>query len=103
METDCGDEEYLKVLQSTLPKLIDKVKPDFIFFLSGVDILFTDKLGKLGCSVAGCKSRDEFVFEQCLKHEIPVEVSMGGGYSKDIKTIIDAHANTYRMAQYMYF
>lgn len=103
MENDCGDEEYLKALQSTLPTLIHRVKPDFIFFLSGVDILSTDKLGKLGCSVEACKRRDEFVFEQCLKHEIPLEVSMGGGYSRDLKTIIEAHANTYRMAQYMYF
>jgi acetoin utilization deacetylase AcuC-like enzyme len=53
--------------------------------------------------VAGCKKRDKFVFEQCLHREIPVEVSMGGGYSKDIKTIIDAHANTYRTAQEIYF
>jgi acetoin utilization deacetylase AcuC-like enzyme len=103
LENDCGDEEYLQTLESILPKLINTVKPDFIFFLSGVDILSTDKLGKLGCSVEGCKKRDEFVFEQCLKHDIPVEVSMGGGYSKDIKTIIDAHANTYRAAQQMYF
>lgn len=103
MENHCGDEDYLRALKSTLPKLIDEVKPDFIFFLSGVDILSTDKLGKLGCSVEGCKKRDEFVFEQCLEKQIPVEVSMGGGYSKDIKTIIDAHANTYRTAQNMYF
>lgn len=103
MENDCGDEEYLRTLYSTLPQLIEKVKPDFIFYLSGVDILSTDKLGKLGCSVEGCKQRDAFVFEQCLKYEIPVEVSMGGGYSKDIKTIIDAHANTYRAAQYLFF
>ncbi|GAA0753152.1 histone deacetylase family protein [Psychroflexus lacisalsi] len=103
LENDCGDEVYLKTLKNTLPNLIDRVKPDFIFFLSGVDILSTDKLGKLGCTVEGCKKRDEFVFEQCLNYEIPVEVSMGGGYSKDIKTIIDAHANTYRTAQLMYF
>ncbi|MBZ9778540.1 histone deacetylase [Psychroflexus sp. CAK8W] len=103
MENDCGDKVYLKTLKNTLPNLIDRIKPDFIFFLSGVDILSTDKLGKLGCSVEGCKKRDEFVFEQCLNYEIPVEVSMGGGYSKDIKTIIDAHANTYRTAQNMYF
>ncbi len=103
MEDNCDDDQYLETLKVTLPKLIDQVKPNFIFFLSGVDILSTDKLGKLGCSVAGCKKRDEFVFEQCLQREIPVEVSMGGGYSKDIKTIIDAHANTYRTAQQIYF
>ncbi|MFO8148418.1 MAG: histone deacetylase [Gillisia sp.] len=98
-----GDEEYLKILKETLPELIEKQKPDFIFFLSGVDILSTDKLGKLGCSVAGCKERDRFVLQTCKDHKIPVEVSMGGGYSPDIKTIIEAHANTYRMAQEIYF
>jgi hypothetical protein len=38
-------------------------------------------------------------FELCAKHQIPVQVSMGGGYSPDIKTIIEAHANTYRVAK----
>lgn len=99
----CKDDEFLSELEQNLPKLIDKVKPDFIFYLSGVDILETDKLGKLACTVKGSKQRDEFVFETCQKHQIPVEVSMGGGYSKDIKTIIDAHANTYRLVQYIYF
>ncbi|MFN2261592.1 MAG: histone deacetylase, partial [Psychroflexus sp.] len=100
---NCGDEEFLSKLKNILPELIQNVKPDFIFYLSGVDILKTDKLGKLACTIQGCKQRDEFVFETCRKHQIPVEVSMGGGYSKDIKTIIEAHANTYRVAQKLYF
>jgi len=29
--------------------------------------------------------------------------SMGGGYSKDIKIIVDAHANTFRLAQDIFF
>ena len=58
-----------------------------------------DKLGKLSCTVDGCKKRDEMVFEQCLKHQIPVQVSMGGGYSPEIKTIVEAHANTFRIAK----
>jgi len=29
--------------------------------------------------------------------------SMGGGYSPDLKIIVDAHANTYRLAQEIYF
>jgi hypothetical protein len=28
---------------------------------------------------------------------------MGGGYSPDIKTIVEAHANTFRLAQEIYF
>jgi len=102
LKDNTGDDEYLSILQETLPKLIDSQKPDFIFYLSGVDILSTDKLGKLGCTINGCKQRDEIVLSLCKKLEIPVQCSMGGGYSPDIKIIIDAHANTYRVAKYVY-
>lgn len=103
LETNMGDQEYLSILKETLPKLIREQQPDFIFYLCGVDILATDKLGKLGCSLAGCKERDRYVLQSCHDLNIPVQCSMGGGYSPDIKVIIDAHANTFRMAQEIYF
>ena len=98
-----GDEVYLKILKETLPKLISEQKPDFIFYLSGVDILETDKLGRLNCTVEGCKERDRFVLQICKDLNIPVEVSMGGGYSPEIKIIIEAPANTFRLAQEIFF
>jgi acetoin utilization deacetylase AcuC-like enzyme len=98
-----GDQEYLDILQQTLPQLIEQQKPDFIFYLAGVDVLETDKLGKLSLTREGCKARDRFVLEQCKKYQIPVQVSMGGGYSADIKDIVDAHCNTYRFAHDLYF
>ena len=98
-----GDVEYLSVLKNMLPKLIDEQKPDFIFYLSGVDTISTDKLGKLGCSIEGCKERDRFVLQTCYDHKIPMQISMGGGYSPDIKTILEAHSNTFRLAQEIYF
>lgn len=94
-----GDEEYLRIINDTVPELIQREKPDFIFYLSGVDILDSDKLGKLGCSIEGCKKRDEIILSLCHKLEIPVQCSMGGGYSPEIKTIIEAHTNTYRVAK----
>jgi acetoin utilization deacetylase AcuC-like enzyme len=97
-----SDDAYLEIISEFVPKLINKQKPDFIFYLSGVDILTTDKLGKLGCSIKGCKKRDEIVFSNCQKFQIPVQVSMGGGYSPEIKTIIEAHANTYRVAAHIF-
>jgi len=97
-----GDAEHLSPLQDTLPALIEAQKPDFIFYLSGVDILATDKLGKLGCTLVGCKQRDVFVLTLCHSLGVPVQCSMGGGYSPDIKTIIEAHANTYRAARELY-
>lgn len=97
------DEYYLETLYTHLPVLIDQVQPDFIFYLSGVDIIASDKLGRLNVSVEGCKERDRFVLENCKKNNIPVAVSMGGGYSEKISLIIEAHANTYRAAQYIFF
>ena len=99
LENNTNDDTFLSILNEILPKLINNHKPDFIFYLSGVDILETDKLGKLSCTIKGCKQRDEIVFSICKKLEIPVQVSMGGGYSPEIKTIIEAHANTYRVAR----
>lgn len=97
------DEAYLKILRETLPELLDSVEPDFIFYLSGVDVLATDKLGRLSMTVAGCKERDKIVLEICKKNDLPVAISMGGGYSERISTIIEAHANTYRLAQEIWF
>ena len=93
------DAEFLAVIAKQIPVLIEQQKPDFIFYLAGVDILSSDKLGKLACTLDGCKTRDSIVFENCEKFQIPVQVSMGGGYSPEIKTIIEAHANTYRVAR----
>lgn len=93
------DNEFLKTISEVIPKLIEEQKPDFIFYLAGVDILESDKLGKLSCTIEGCKKRDEIIFGLCDKFQIPVQVSMGGGYSPTIKTIIEAHANTYRVAK----
>jgi acetoin utilization deacetylase AcuC-like enzyme len=98
-----ADEEYLGLLKDTLPGLIETHKPDFIFYLSGVDILESDKLGKLALSKEACKERDRFVLEQCKLNNIPVQVSMGGGYSPQIKDIVEAHCNTYRVANDLYF
>ena len=93
---------YLSRLKDTLPRLIEKVEPDMIFYLSGVDIIESDKLGRLSITKEGCKERDKYVFQTCRSNNIPVAVSMGGGYSPKISDIVDAHANTFRMALDIY-
>ena len=61
-------------------------------------MLSTDKLGKLALSKAACKERDALVLQACKNRNLPVQISMGGGYSTDIKDIVDAHCNTFRLA-----
>lgn len=103
LDNNVGDSEYLSILKKVLPQLIEKEQPDFIYYLSGVDVIATDKLGKLSLTIEGCKQRDQFVLEICKSQNIPVMCSMGGGYSPDIKVIVGAHANTYRLAQDIFF
>ncbi|HEY0742481.1 MAG TPA: histone deacetylase [Chryseosolibacter sp.] len=98
-----SDKFYLTTLDVNLKNLIDTVQPDFMFFQSGVDILETDKLGRLSVSREGCKQRDRLVLETAHRNGIPLVISMGGGYSPDFRDIIEAHANTYRLAQEIYF
>lgn len=98
-----GDTAYLQTLDHHLKSLIDNFEPEFMFFQSGVDILDTDKLGKLSVSRQGCKTRDRMVLSTAKLNRIPVVASMGGGYSPDFRDIIEAHANTYRVAQEIFF
>ena len=98
-----GDEYYIKVLEKHLEPLLENVEPDFIIFQSGVDVLATDKLGRLGLSISGCKQRDNMVLKAAYRHHIPIMCCMGGGYSEKISHIVDAHANTYRLVQEIFF
>ncbi len=97
-----GDTEYLDLLTTHLDRIISMFNPDFAFYLSGVDILATDKFGKLKVSMDGCRKRDEIVFRKLSGLNIPCTVAMGGGYSPDIRNIVEAHCNTYRVARYIY-
>lgn len=97
------DKPYLALLEDHLQRLMDRVQPDLVFYLAGVDVLATDKLGRLGLTREGCRIRDRMVFSICQKNHVPVAVSMGGGYSERLADIIEAHANTFRLAQEFYF
>lgn len=99
LEDLTSDEAYLNIVDDLLPMLWKEVQPDFVFYLSGVDVLQSDKLGRLGLSISGCKFRDQKVLEFFWRKNIPLCCSMGGGYSPDIKHIVEAHANTYRIAK----
>ena len=100
---DCDDQFYLSTLEVNLKNIIDSIQPDFVFYQSGVDVLATDKLGRLGLSMEGCKQRDRMVLETAHEYNIPIVASMGGGYSENINHIIESHANTFRLAQEIYF
>lgn len=99
LEDGLKDAPYLRKLAEALPLLFAQQQPDFVFYLAGVDVLATDKLGKLALSKEGCKERDRLVLQHCRDAGVPLQISMGGGYSPQLKDIVDAHCNTFKLAR----
>lgn len=102
LEDGTGDEGYLQLLKTNLPQIIQEFRPDFCCYLSGVDVLATDKFGKLKLSIEGCAERDRFVLQTLKNHHLPCAIAMGGGYSADVRIIVQAHCNTYKIAGDVY-
>jgi len=98
-----SDNDFLFLLNKSIDEVMKRFTPDFIFYQCGVDVLATDKLGRIGLSLNGCKERDKLVFNTVRQLNVPVVCTMGGGYSQEIKIIIEAHANTFREIQTILF
>jgi len=92
-----GDDEYLATLREMLPR-VGEFRPEFVFYQGGVDVLATDTLGKLRLTLEGCRERDRMVFQFVKELNTPLVITQGGGYSKPIELIAEAHANTFLSA-----
>mgnify|MGYP002276732383 CR=1 FL=1 len=103
LKDHADDKEYLDLLDWNLKSVIQSFQPEFIFYQAGVDILKNDKLGRLDVSPVGCKERDRMVISTCHENNIPIMINMGGGYSHSIRDIVEAHANTFRLSQEIFF
>jgi acetoin utilization deacetylase AcuC-like enzyme len=96
-----GDAEYLQALESVLPRVAE-FRPEIVFYLSGVDALASDLLGRLALTPEGLKARDRRVIGECFRNRLPLVITLGGGYSKPIELTAEAHANTFRVAAEIY-
>jgi acetoin utilization deacetylase AcuC-like enzyme len=93
-----GDEEYLRELDRVLPRVVE-FAPEIVFYLSGVDALASDVLGRLALTHEGLRVRDARVIGMCFREKLPLVITLGGGYSKPIELTVQAHANTFRVAR----
>ena len=85
------DGEYLDALRSGLERALEGSRPDLAIYLAGADPFEGDRLGRLAVSKAGLAERDRLVLESCRKRDVPVAVTMAGGYSEDVRDIVDIH------------
>lgn len=88
----CDDEGYLTILQRDLPRILDEIAPDFVFYDAGVDIHQDDRLGFLNITDEGIWKRDEYLISECLNRKIPLASVIGGGYDKDQSKVAWRHS-----------
>jgi acetoin utilization deacetylase AcuC-like enzyme len=93
------DEQYLDILARVLPQLLERITPDLILYQAGVDVLAGDRLGKLALTMDGVGERDALVCAFARRAGLPLVVTLGGGYARDIDRIVEAHCQTVRIAK----
>lgn len=92
------DEQYLKVVTGALPRLLTKFNPEMILYQAGVDVLAGDRFGKLALSMTGVAERDRAVCAFARRAGLPLVVTLGGGYARNIDQIVEAHCQTVKIA-----
>ena len=92
------DEVYLDKLSEVLAVVFERSTPELVIYLAGADPFKADQLGRLHLSKSGLAARDAMVFQSCDQYGVPVVVSMGGGYAKNISDIVSIHMNTLLLA-----
>jgi len=98
LEDHTRDDEYLAVIENVLEELPHHIIPDIVLYICGADVLESDRLGRLSLTVEGVRKRDEMVLSHFYDQNIPLVGTLGGGYSHRLPDLIEAHANTFRIA-----
>ena len=88
------DKVYLQHLYDNIPKIISSFKPDIILYLAGADPYEGDQLGNLALSKEGLRDRDDFIFTQALNFDVPIAVTLAGGYAARREDTVDIHFAT---------
>jgi len=99
---DAGDDMYLGLLDEWLPRLFDDYDPALVFFQAGVDALREDSFGRLAMTRQGMLRRNNAVYSMCIERDVPLVITMGGGYSRPIGPSLDAHVDVFRSAALRY-
>lgn len=94
-----GDAEYLDHLETALPRVLHSAQPDLVVYLAGADPHQGDRLGRMQLTFAGLERRDVLVLQACREVGIPVAITIGGGYGRDIRDTVTVHVATARLAQ----
>ncbi|MBD3336971.1 MAG: histone deacetylase [Candidatus Eisenbacteria bacterium] len=93
LEDFTGDEDYLAALENAVPKILDRHRPQLVYYVAGADPYEGDQLGRLQLSIDGLRRRDRIIFTNCKERSVPVAVGLAGGYAREAEDVVTIHAN----------
>ena len=94
-----GDEDYLAWLDNALSAGLRQFKPELICYIAGADPYKEDQFGGLALTLEGLERRDELVFRVARARNIPVMVTLAGGYAHNLEDTVTIHCNTVQAAK----
>ena len=92
------DREYLDLLEQHLPEIVERHRPDLVYYLAGADPYEHDQLGGLGLTLDGLRRRDRLVLDVLGTAGVPLATMTAGGYAMDPRDTVEIHSNTVREA-----
>jgi acetoin utilization deacetylase AcuC-like enzyme len=98
LDDGTGDDVYLHRLAGYLDVVLEKHRPDVVFYLAGADPYEGDRLGRLKLTIDGLRRRDALVLSRCRRAALKVVITMSGGYAPDVEAIVEIHKNTIQTA-----
>lgn len=98
LEDGTEDAAYLDRLSWSLERAVQAHQPDIVFYLAGADPYAGDRLGRLALTIEGLRRRDMHVVTRCRTADLPIVITMSGGYAHEVGDIVTIHANTVRVA-----
>ena len=87
------DTTFLGELDRALPKVVAH-RPQCVFYLAGADPYEDDQLGGLRLTREGLRRRDRLVIDTFRKADVPVVVTLAGGYARRVEDTVAIHVAT---------
>jgi acetoin utilization deacetylase AcuC-like enzyme len=94
-----GDQEYLNRLQQACQVAVDGFSPGLVMYIAGADPYFDDQLGGLALTIDGLMARDRLVFDLSRSRNVPLAVTLAGGYARNVEDTVRIHCNTVKAAR----
>ena len=83
LQSGCQDEQYNRILEENLNRIMSSFPADIVFIVGGCDTLSGDPLAGLEMTPEGIVTRDAMIVAACVDRKIPVVFTLAGGYSQD--------------------